>query len=279
MRGKNDFNVELSPDFKFEFEGERGRVFMIITIRNIDYNIDGIIFDKDGTLLDTQFFWPELLEARMKGLALKGIEELVLKSCRRTLGQLPDGGIDPDGPLALGSRAEEVIVTATVLYQNGYHWDKARLMVEEIYNRVEKELDIDRISRAFPGVKRLLEDLKGAGLKLAVATTDTTERAEKMLDSAGLLEQIDIVVGRDMVEQGKPKPEMIELISRKLNIPYEKLVMVGDTLSDMEMAEAAGCIGIGVLTGSGRLDVLKGIAAEVVSDVTNLRGLLRQSAL
>jgi phosphoglycolate phosphatase len=152
-------------------------------------------------------------------------------------------------------------------------------MVEEIYNRVEKELDIDRISRAFPGVKRLLEDLKGAGLKLAVATTDTTERAEKMLDSAGLLEQIDIVVGRDMVEQGKPKPEMIELISRKLNIPYEKLVMVGDTLSDMEMAEAAGCIGIGVLTGSGRLDVLKGIAAEVVSDVTNLRGLLRQSAL
>ncbi|NPV44108.1 MAG: HAD family hydrolase [Firmicutes bacterium] len=252
---------------------------MIITIRNIDYNIDGIIFDKDGTLLDTQFFWPKLLEARMKGLALKGIEESALKSLRRTLGQLPDGGIDPDGPLALGSRAEEVIVTATVLYQNGYHWDKARLMVEEIYNRVEKELHIDSISRAFPGVKKLLEDLKGAGLKLAVATTDTTERAEKMLDSAGLLEQIDIVVGRDMVEQGKPKPDMIELISRKLNIPYEKLVMVGDTLSDMEMAEAAGCIGIGVLTGSGRLDVFKGIAAEVVSDVTNLRGLLRQSAL
>ena len=99
-------------------------------------------------------------------------------------------------------------------------------------------------------------------------------RAERMLLSAGLIQYIDLLVAREMVKEGKPKPDMLKYISMKFNIPCNKMAMVGDTSSDMEMAAAAGCIGIGVLTGEGSRESMEDVAVEIIEDVTMLKDFI-----
>lgn len=247
---------------------------MLLRLKDRTYEIEGIIFDKDGTLLDSESFWPVLLETRMGKLREQGVAEHVISNCCRTLGLHHDRTIDYSGPFALASRGEEMLVTSTVLYQNGYRWDKARKMVEKAYDKAEEELDMDKITKLFPGVKDLLKELKDRGLKLAVATADAMTRAERMLHSAGLIQYIDLLVAREMVKEGKPKPDMLKYISMKFNIPCNKMAMVGDTSSDMEMAAAAGCIGIGVLTGEGSRESMEDVAVEIIEDVTMLKDFI-----
>lgn len=247
---------------------------MILRLEDHAYEIEGIVFDKDGTLLDSEMFWPVLLETRMEKLKAQGVAEHVISNCCNTLGLRPDRSIDYNGPFVLASRVEEMLVTSTVLYQHGYPWHAARKMVEEAYNEAEDELDVDKITKPFPGVKDFLREMKNRGVRLAVATADAKTRSEKMLHSAGLIQYIDLLVAREMVNEGKPKPDMLDYISMKLNIPCSKMIMVGDTSSDMEMAAAAGCIGIGVLSGEGDRGSMQNVAVEIIKDVTVLKDYL-----
>ena len=248
---------------------------MLFRLKGQEYEIEGIIFDKDGTLLDSEMLWPELIETRMGQLKKMGISEDIIENCRRTLGISPDGkDLDRNGPFVLTSRTEEMTVTSTVLYQGGYPWNEVRKMVEEAYNKAELKLDIDKITKPFPGVKDFLKDLKERGYKIGIATADSKSRSEKMLHSAGLMEYIDLMVAREMVQEGKPKPDMLNYISKEWNIPCNKMIMVGDTISDIEMAIAAECIPVGVLTGESSKDEMEKVAVKVIEEVTILKDYL-----
>lgn len=66
------------------------------------------------------------------------------------------------------------------------------------------------------------------------------------MDGAGIL--FDVVIGTDLVERGKPFPDMLLLACERLGIPVQHTVVIGDTDGDMEMARSAGAgyrIGIG----------------------------------
>ena len=249
---------------------------MLFRLKGQEYEIEGIIFDKDGTLLDSEMLWPELIETRMGQLKKMGISEDIIENCRRTLGISPDGkDLDRNGPFVLTSRMEEMTVTSTVLYQGGYPWNEVRKMVEEAYNKAELKLDIDKITKPFPGVKDFLKDLKERGYKIGIATADSKSRSEKMLHSAGLMEYIYLMVAREMVQEGKPKPDMLNYISKEWNIPCNKMIMVGDTISDIEMAIAAECIPVGVLTGESSKDEMEKVAVKVIEEVTILKDYLK----
>lgn len=243
---------------------------MLITIKNNQYNIKAVVFDKDGTLLDNQYFWPRLLNARMKALADKGLSEEMIKECRLILGQSTSGMIDPDGPLALASKADEIIVTATALYKMGYKWDSAVKFVEEAFKAAEENLDVGTISKVYDGVKETLTHLKSKGIVLGVATSDDIENSLAMLNSVGILSYFDVVVGRNMVKYGKPKPDMIKFVSYKTDIPCREIIVVGDALADIQMAINAGAVGIGVLTGIGRKGILETIAVDVLDSTVDI---------
>ncbi|MFE0530370.1 HAD family hydrolase [Micromonospora sp. SD19] len=123
-----------------------------------------------------------------------------------------------------------------------------------------------------PGADILLEDLRAAGLAIAVATGKARERAEVVLQSVGLLDRIDAVCGSDEVRDGKPAPEIVLLALRRVGAEPARAVMVGDSVLDLRAGQAAGTRIAAALWGQGSAEELLACSPDLVSSsCTQLR--------
>ena len=91
-----------------------------------------------------------------------------------------------------------------------------------------------------PGVKRLMQEAKAAGLKLGICTT-SNERAAKAV-AYGILKDIDFdfVLAGDMVSKKKPDPEIYNLALEKTGLRPEECLVIEDSANGVEAAQAAG---------------------------------------
>ncbi len=92
----------------------------------------------------------------------------------------------------------------------------------------------------YAGVHELLKALHVDGFTLSIATNANDIFAYNMLEGQGLLEYFSFVVGANNVEKSKPNPEMIHHISKVSNIPLGQTVLVGDSIKDEGAALNAG---------------------------------------
>lgn len=94
--------------------------------------------------------------------------------------------------------------------------------------------------QAFPGAFDLLCALEAQGFKLAVATSASEEDLEALLTQTGLNEVIPQTrTSADDAEHSKPDPDIIEAALKKIGIPAENVIMLGDTPYDIEAANHA----------------------------------------
>jgi 3-amino-5-hydroxybenzoic acid synthesis related protein len=92
----------------------------------------------------------------------------------------------------------------------------------------------------FDGIPELLTELRARGLRLAVATGKSGERARSLLDLLGVLTAFDHVIGSDEVARSKPAPDIVLRALDLLEVPAVEAIMVGDAWTDLASARAAG---------------------------------------
>jgi len=122
---------------------------------------------------------------------------------------------------------------------------------------------------AFPGVMNTIKNLKKK-YKVAVATGSSriTFSHSTTLDFQRLFKEVITV---DDVRRGKPAPDQLLLIAKKLKTKPSECLMVGDSIFDHTAAKNAGMDSIGVLTGgSKKKDLLKAGAKQVIESVNDL---------
>jgi phosphoglycolate phosphatase-like HAD superfamily hydrolase len=85
----------------------------------------------------------------------------------------------------------------------------------------------------------------------------------------GIRDLVDVLVGTDEVPHGKPAPDSALLALRQLGVPAEGTWYVGDALSDVAMALAAGMRPLGVTTGACSAEQLLDAGAELVVSATD----------
>ena len=90
----------------------------------------------------------------------------------------------------------------------------------------------------YDGIYKLLEDLKQKGFILSVATNASADFAIKMLKALDIYKFFNFVVGANMVEHPKPKPDMLELTLKQLDIDVKDSLIIGDSLKDTRAAES-----------------------------------------
>ena len=111
------------------------------------------------------------------------------------------------------------------------------------YLRLQGEVSL------FNGVLPLLDDLRARGHLLAVATGKSRRGLNEALQSAALRGVFDSSRTADETA-GKPHPLMLQELMAELDVAPERLLMIGDTTHDLQMAQAAGCASVGVSYGA-----------------------------
>jgi len=237
-------------------------------------NIDLVIFDKDGTLIDIDYYWGGMVRLRAEMLSKKYIEIHAQKKVANEL--MSDMGIDLNtgkikqtGPVGINPR--EVIIDIACQTMRRYF---GTITIEQV-SLVFQEIDIysqtclEKLVKPLPGV----EELKQKKIKIAIATTDLTSRAKLAMDSIGLAHYFDDIAGSDMVDKAKPNPDLVNYLCKKLSSDKSRTLVIGDSIVDLKMAKLANVSFIGVKTGLHTPEFLEN-SEILVDDLSNMGNIL-----
>ncbi len=236
-------------------------------------HIELVIFDKDGTLIDVHQYWAVMVENRARRICRRlGLPEEYRSGLMSSMGvNVEEMRLKPEGPVGIKKR--EVVMMAAVEYLASQGFPGRIDQCREAFAEVD-ELSLgllQQIIKPIAGLYSIFDALKNASCKIAIATTDLSERAWLAMAHLGLRDSIDFIAGADMVAQSKPHPEMLELVLRKLHVPPEQAVMVGDARTDVEMGiNARVRAAIGVTSGLTSLEDLMTLTPHVIPDISAL---------
>jgi phosphoglycolate phosphatase len=214
-----------------------------IQCKNITFaNIQAVVFDKDGTLEDSQEYLRSLGQKRSRLIdaQIPGIGEPLLMAFG-----INSNTLDPTGLLAVGSRSETEIAAAAYIAETGRGWLESLAIARRTFEEADQYIGTAP-SPLFVGSLEVLKYLSEAGLKLGILSAASTERVRAFVDRHQLGNYIQLQMG---VDRGptKPDPALFLQACEKLGVEPSATLMVGDSLGDIEMARkagAAGCIGI-----------------------------------
>lgn len=216
-----------------------------IRCRNATFpNIQAVIFDKDGTLEDSQVFLRELGQKRSRLIdaQIPGIGEPLLMAFG-----IDGDKLNPTGLMAVGSRRENEIAAAAYIAETGRGWLESLAIAHRAFAEADHYLkDAANTTPLFVGSLEVLKFLSEAGLKLGILSAARTSRVQAFVNRHQLNPYIQLQQG---VDEGpsKPDPSLFLQACQTLGVEPTSTLMVGDSAGDIEMARrasAAGCIGI-----------------------------------
>jgi len=199
--------------------------------------IAAVLFDLDGTLLDTL---DDIASALNGALADLQRRTLSTGEVRRLIGR----GVPSLVARALTYFGEPAApqVQAAVVERFCVHYGR-------LHARAEGTASV------YPGVTAGLLALQAAGLRLAVVTNKRRHFARGLLERLGLSETVQVVVGGDTCQRRKPDPLPLRCACAALQIEPAQALMVGDSMIDVLAARAAGmsviCVPYGYNEGRG----------------------------
>jgi phosphoglycolate phosphatase len=224
-----------------------------IKCKNLTFvNIQAIIFDKDGTLEDSQEYLRHLGKKRSRTIdaQIPGIGEPLLMAFG-----INGDSIDPTGLMAVGSRRENEIAAAAYIAETGRGWLESLEIARNSFDEAEKYLP-PTTSLMFVGCLEVLKYLSDAGLKLGILSAASTEKVRTFVQRHQLDAYVQLQMGVDN-NLSKPDPLLFIQACQALGVEPSHTLMVGDSVGDIQMARhavAAGCIGI---CWTGKLDHLQ----------------------
>ena len=237
-------------------------------------DVDLVIFDKDGTLLELYHYWSQMvaMRARIIGERLNLNDALIDELMYEMGVDKKAERLRPTGPVGLKKR--EIVLQAAVDYLKKNGFSNAYDICQDSFMKVDN-LSLTMLGtllKPINGALSLVEMLHQSRCKVAIATTDRGNRAKLAMDFLGFGDKIDLIVGADQVEKPKPDPEIAHIILDNLKISPSNAVIVGDAESDVLVGVNARLkASIGVLTGFASFEDLKRITPYVAQDVSEIK--------
>ena len=233
----------------------------------------GIVFDKDGTLLDFSSTWLPVYQYAALELSNNDVQlARELLTChgydyttdRFIGGSLLAAGTNHDIAKAWAGHLPEIDDDAKL--------ESLSVRLNHIFQQ-QGPLN----STPVAGLKTTLRTLNQAGLKLGVATSDSYQGIHNTLESFDVIAEFEFLCGYDSGHGLKPEPGMVLAFCEEMSLAPADVIVVGDNYHDMEMgknAQAGLCVG--VLTGASTRDELEDLADVVLEDITGLVGLFNR---
>lgn len=202
---------------------------------------DAVLFDLDGTLLDTL---RDIGEAMNEALVAVGAEPLPVEDYRLHVGD----GVTVLARRALPARLRDEATVARCV-----------AAMRQIY-----AARIARWSRPYPGIPALLDALEAAGLALGVLSNKPHAMTTVLVADLLARWRFRVVLGERAGVPPKPDAQGALEAAAALGAPASRILYVGDTAVDMRTATAAGMFPVGVLWGFRQRAELVGAGARVL---------------
>lgn len=180
-----------------------------------------IIFDMDGTLIDSMPMWSHLDVEYMESIGITPKPDFHERVCSLTI-----------------SLAAEYIHDEYNTIQSAQEIEDSFLNMADVYYREKIPLK--------PGIYELVKHYKAKGYKLAVATANDITMTEVCLKRLGIYEDMDAVVNCDMAKATKAKPDVYDLACKMLGSNRDNTVIFEDSLHAIKTAVGASYTVIGV---------------------------------
>jgi len=178
-----------------------------------------VVFDLDGTLVDSA---PDLVATLNVIFGRNGLPPVAYDAARNMVGggarAMIGRGLAAEGR-TLGEAEVDRLVRDFIDYYGAHIADH---------------------SRPFPGLEAALDELAAAGCRLAVCTNKLEWLSLRLLDAFALSKRFVAICGADTFGLRKPDPELLRLTLARAGGSPDRAVMVGDSLSDIATARAAG---------------------------------------
>ncbi|SEN27442.1 phosphoglycolate phosphatase [Pseudorhodobacter antarcticus] len=220
--------------------------------------IDGVVFDKDGTLFDFRASWGGWVQ--------------------RLLGQIAVDDAHADAlAVAMGydRETQDFVRTSPVIAGTAMDISAVLLPLMPGMDQVGLAAVLnacaqDAVMAPAVPLRPVLAALRARGLQLGLATNDSEGPARAHLNAHGIADLFDFIAGFDSGHGAKPGPGMCLAFARTTGLAPARVVMVGDSLHDLEAGRAAGMRTAAVLTGIAVAADLAPHADVVLPDIGHL---------
>ncbi len=181
--------------------------------------IKAILFDLDGTLLDTN--------------------ELIYNSFRHTFNEFVNREV---------SKSEITSLYGKPLEYSFSNYTEDKELVNKMI-KVYREYNLkhhDNMCAPFDGVVELLTKLKNKGIKLGIVTSKKKDTAVRGMEIGNIIKFMDVIITPELTEKHKPDGEPALKACEILNVNPNETIMVGDSSYDLLCGKRAGCYTCGV---------------------------------
>jgi phosphoglycolate phosphatase len=184
--------------------------------------LEAVLFDLDGTLLDTA---ADIALALNRTLAEYGFHPATQDEVRNMIG-----------------RGAPILIERAAARQGRELGQAAHAgMIERFfhhYGALQETNEVD--AQPYPGAAEALRRLHEANVRTGVVTNKQERFARGLLARLALIGWVDVVVGGDSCERRKPDPQPLLFACSRLGVTPERALMVGDSINDVEAARGAG---------------------------------------
>lgn len=224
--------------------------------------LKGLLFDKDGTLIDFNRSWLPPMKAAAN-LVAEQAEEPDLATRL-----LIDGGYIPEHD----SWQQDSIIayeTSDAMLESWAHLTSETL-IESLTPKIQK-IVLDALYHAVPAVPDIKPLLSGLAKQyvLGVASMDDEINVRRTLSGLNLHDNIHFYCGADSGFGHKPGGGMVEAFCAHTRFLPQQVAVIGDSTHDLGMAKAAGAVAIGVLSGTSSEQTLSGNADYLFKDIND----------
>ena len=212
---------------------------------NLPLKVNAVAFDLDGTLVNTL---PDLVEAANKMLSRYDYPAVDTSKLQKFVGH----GID--------FLVEELIKSINA---------RPKIIdlseAKSVFRREYTEC-VTCFSSIYPGVLETLEQLKKLGVSLFCITNKPDYFTKKILSKMGLEKYFDLIISGDTLPHRKPNPISVRFCCEAFNLLPARVLMIGDSLTDVQTARAAKCPVFCVSYGYHGLSSVDSLQADAILD-------------